>query len=324
MCFPKSTFEEMNQLSLQKKAFFFVVDFLKENILLFDENQLEKELILVDFPNFKNFKNFKKKSKKINWESHSVALEEYKKAFDKVQNEIKKGESYLCNLTCRSTIKTDGTLLDFFTQSQAKYKVLLPENWVFFSPETFISIHENKIRTEPMKGTIDASLPNAKEILLANAKENAEHYTVIDLLRNDLSRVANEVGLQDFKRIDYLQTAQKNLFAMSSCIEGRLKPEFENKIGSILDAMLPAGSILGAPKAQTLKIIKNSETYSRGFYTGVSGYFDGENLDSCVMIRFLEKENEVFYFKSGGGITHQSDCLSEYDEMKKKIYVPIY
>ena len=111
---------------------------------------------------------------------------------------------------------------------------------------------------------------------------------------------------------------------MSSKITGELKPEFQQNIGDILQKLLPAGSILGAPKMKTLEIVLEAENYQRGFYTGVCGWFDGENLDSCVMIRFIEKENEKFYFKSGGGITHMSQLEDEYQEMKNKIYVPIY
>ena len=89
--------------------------------------------------------------------------------------------------------------------------------------------------------------------------------------------------------------------------------------------MLPAGSITGAPKKKTVEIIREAETYRRGFYTGVMGYFDGNNLDSGVLIRFLEQgEDNRMIFKSGGGITFQSDVNDEYDEMKKKVYVPIY
>jgi para-aminobenzoate synthetase component 1 len=175
-----------------------------------------------------------------------------------------------------------------------------------------------------MKGTIDASIPNATELLKNDIKEKAEHYTVVDLLRNDLSRVADNVRLDVFQRIDYIQTQSKNLLAMSSEISGIVKPEFQNKIGSIMKTILPAGSILGAPKTKTLEIILEAENYNRGFYTGVAGWFDGKNLDSCVLIRFIEKRDENFFFKSGGGVTHLSKLEDEYLEMKNKIYVPIY
>lgn len=74
-----------------------------------------------------------------------------------------------------------------------------------------------------------------------------------------------------------------------------------------------------------MEIIAEAETYERGFYTGVMGYFDGNSLDSAVMIRFLERQaDDSFVFKSGGGITSRSDLASEYNEMKQKVYVPIY
>jgi para-aminobenzoate synthetase component 1 len=111
---------------------------------------------------------------------------------------------------------------------------------------------------------------------------------------------------------------------MSSEISGDVKPEFQCKIGSLLQKILPAGSILGAPKPKTLEVILEAENYKRGFYTGVAGYFDGENLDSCVMIRFIQQNGENLTFRSGGGITHLSKLADEYQEMKNKIYVPIH
>jgi len=87
--------------------------------------------------------------------------------------------------------------------------------------------------------------------------------------------------------------------------------------------LLPAGSITGAPKPKTMEIIDQAEGYERGFYTGICGCFDGENLDSAVMIRFIEQEGEQLIFKSGGGITSQSDLNKEYEELIQKVYVPI-
>jgi para-aminobenzoate synthetase component 1 len=94
-------------------------------------------------------------------------------------------------------------------------------------------------------------------------------------------------------------------------------------LGEIILKLLPAGSITGAPKPKTLEIINRGENYKRDFYTGIFGYFDGKNLDSAVMIRFIENKNGQLYFKSGGGITSMSDATKEYDELIQKIYVPI-
>jgi para-aminobenzoate synthetase component 1 len=87
--------------------------------------------------------------------------------------------------------------------------------------------------------------------------------------------------------------------------------------------LLPAGSISGAPKQKTVEIIKEAETHQRGYYTGVCGIFDGENLDSGVMIRYIENQNGQLIYKSGGGITVNSEPDYEYNEMIDKIYVPI-
>ena len=317
-------FQELDELSEKKVPFFFMIDFLMGNVLIFNEQALKSKKILVDFPSFKNAESKISKKSEILWKSHPKSKENYQKGFEIVKNHLKRGYSYLVNYTCETKIETNLSLEDIFHQSKAKYKVLLPEKFTFFSPETFVEIRNQQIFTHPMKGTIDASVPNAVEELKNSVKEKAEHYTVVDLLRNDLSMVADWVTLDEFQRIDYLQTSNKNLFAMSSEISGKVKPEFQNKIGNLLKTLLPAGSILGAPKPKTLEIILEAETYERGFYTGVAGYFDGENLDSCVMIRFVEKKGENLTFKSGGGITHLSKLADEYQEMKNKIYVPIH
>ena len=317
-------FDRMDELSQQKVPFFFIIDFLMKNVEIFTENEINKNGLLVDFQYFKSFYSKEANFKNIELKSFPESEESYRKGFDFVQENLRLGNSYLTNYTRKTEIETNLSLEEIFYRSEAKYKVLYKDQFVFFSPETFIKIIDNQINTQPMKGTIDASLENAIEILKNDKKEKAEHYTVVDLLRNDLSQVADDVKLDHFQRIDFLKTQQKNLYAMSSDISGRLKPEFQNKIGSIMKTLLPAGSILGAPKPKTLEIILKAENYDRGFYTGVSGWFDGQNLDSCVMIRFIEKENGKLFFKSGGGITHLSKFADEYTEMQNKIYVPIH
>jgi para-aminobenzoate synthetase component 1 len=317
-------FMEMDELSLQKVPYFFIIDFLAENVEVFKENEIEKSGLLIDFQKFSTTKIQHELIKNIEWKSYPETLENFKSGFDIVQKNIRFGNSYLVNYTRKTKIETNLTLEEIFFHSTAKYKVFYKDFFVFFSPETFVKIINGKILTYPMKGTIDASLENAPEILKNDKKEKAEHYTVVDLLRNDLSIVADDVKVDKFQHIDFIKTQQKDLYAMSSEISGNLKPEFDGKVGSIMEKLLPAGSILGAPKPKTLEIILEAEGYKRGYYTGVCGWFDGKNLDSCVMIRFIEKEGDKLYFKSGGGITHMSKLEDEYQEMKNKIYVPIH
>ena len=322
--FQNPQFQRMDELSERKEPFFFLINFLMDEVRIFSQKKIQNNSLLIDFPCITNVIDEHATIPNFEWKSFPEALDDYQKGFDIVQENLKKGNSYLTNYTRKTEIETNLTLEDIFKFSKAKYKILVLDEFVCFSPETFIEINDNKIFTHPMKGTIDAEIEDAENILKNDPKEKAEHYTVVDLLRNDLSMVANNVRVKDFQRIDFIKTKQKNLLAMSSEIEGEIKPEFQNKIGSILQKLLPAGSILGAPKPKTLEIILEAEKYDRGFYTGIAGYFDGKNLDSCVMIRFIEKENGKLFFKSGGGITHQSDLTSEYEEMKNKIYVPIY
>ncbi|WP_312074987.1 aminodeoxychorismate synthase component I [Chryseobacterium sp.] len=317
-------FQRMDELSQQKVPFFFITDFLADSVSVYTENELEKEGLLIDFQSFSNTEKQDDLDKITEWKSFPETVESFKKGFDHVQNNIRLGNSYLTNYTRKTKIETNLSLEEIFYHSQAKYKVLFKDFFVFFSPETFVKIIDDQIYTYPMKGTIDASVENAAEVLKNDPKEKAEHYTVVDLLRNDLSMVADDVKVDKFQFIDFLKTIQKDLFAMSSEISGTLKPEFKGKTGSILEKILPAGSILGAPKPKTLEIILEAEGFERGFYTGVCGWFDGKNLDSCVMIRFIEKEGDQLFFKSGGGITHMSKLEDEYEEMKNKIYVPIH
>ena len=317
-------FDLMDDLSLKKVPFFFMVDFLLEKVEVFQENEIKEESLLIDFQNFKNIKTTEVENAEIELKILSESAEIYRKGFDFVQENLRQGNSYLTNYTMKSEIAINLTLKEIFYHSKAKYKVWYNDEFVFFSPETFVEIIDGQIYTHPMKGTIEASIENAVEILKNDVKEKAEHFTVVDLLRNDLSMVADEVQVDEFQRIDFIKTQQKDLYAMSSKISGKLKPEFQDKIGTVMKTLLPAGSILGAPKPKTLEIIAEAENYDRGFYTGVCGWFDGENLDSCVMIRFIEKENGKLFFKSGGGITHLSKFADEYQEMKNKIYVPIH
>ena len=173
-----------------------------------------------------------------------------------------------------------------------------------------------------MKGTIDANLANAEALLLNDPKELAEHVTVVDLLRNDLSRVARDVRVEKFRFTDRIFTQGKDLIQTSSKITGILPPDYASSIGEILVGMLPAGSVSGAPKPKTCEIIQQAEQEKRGYYTGVAGYFDGKNLNSCVLIRFIEKQNGRLFYRSGGGITAQSAAWAEYQELIDKVYVP--
>lgn len=253
-----------------------------------------------------------------------VAPELYRKAFEAVLGEIRYGNTFLLNLTFPTRIRTSFSMEEIFEYGRAPFRLYLQDEAVVFSPERFVRIRGRMITSNPMKGTMDADIPGAYDLLRTDRKEDAEHNTIVDLIRNDLSLVASGVSVRRFKYIEALKTHRGGLLQMSSEIAGRLPAGSAGNIGDILFAMLPAGSICGAPKQKTVGIIERVETYRRGFYTGVFGIYDGKELDSAVAIRFIEKNPGGTFFKSGGGITFQSHWEKEYREMIHKVYVPVH
>lgn len=252
---------------------------------------------------------------------YPITLAEYQHKYKQVMDALQKGDSFLMNLTIPTPVQNKLDFQTFFDHAKSKYVVWLKEQFIAFSPETFIQILNGKIATFPMKGTIDASMPNAKESLLNDPKEYAEHATIVDLLRNDLSKVASKVRVTNFRYYEEIPTQNGMIGQVSSAIEGELSSDYASRIGSILYDLLPAGSVSGAPKKKTAELIASIEGSDRGYYTGIAGYFDGVNLDSCVLIRYLGADN---IYHSGGGITFQSDMASEYQEMINKVYVPVF
>ena len=313
----------MNELGKNKIPFLFIIDFDMLEPQIIKLNEVNPSEILFNINGRKNYEVQVLPHKEIQFEKYPVPVEVYKKSFDKVLTQIQDGNTYLLNLTFPTEIKINLTLKETFLLSNAKYKLFYKNKFVVFSPESFIRIEGNTISSYPMKGTIDNSIPNAEEIILNDKKETAEHNTIVDLIRNDLSMIASNVEVEKYRYVEKIITNDKSLLQVSSKITGTLKDNYNAKIGEIIFSLLPAGSISGAPKKKTIEIIKDAETYSRGFYTGISGYYDGSVLDSAVMIRFIEREDEKYFYKSGGGITFFSDAKSEYKELIDKVYVPI-
>lgn len=324
----------MNTLAKDNVPFLFVIDYAQERSYIETFDKIDAATCLFQFRKAGNAiepaitdsgATVQQYAGKIEWQVTPPDPDVYKHSFDLVKQNLLAGNSYLANLTCKVPVTTNLTLKDIFLHSKALYKLWMKDQFVCFSPEIFVRIEEGKIKSFPMKGTIDATLPNAENLLMEDEKEAAEHATIVDLIRNDLSMVASQVRVTSYRYIDHLQTNKGPILQTSSEICGTLPCDYPGHIGDILFKLLPAGSITGAPKPKTMQIIADAEHYDRGFYTGVMGYYADSQLDSAVMIRFIEQEdNGQLYFKAGGGITAQSRYESEYNEVIQKIYVPIY
>lgn len=373
--------DKINRLASQDEPFLFVINYQGDKAFIRQLSDINPEECLFDFEGRGNssdeMKNNSEKIAEISWQIAPPLYEDYERSFDIVKNNIMAGNSYLTNLTCKVPVSCNLSLEDIFHRAKGKYKLLLRRKrnqaedkvqqkeeaqnkaykkediieeisnpFVCFSPETFVRIKGGRIYSYPMKGTLDASLPNAEKLLMEDRKETAEHATIVDLIRNDLSRVAEDVRVDKYRYVDVLHTNKGDILQTSSEISGRLPEDYRHHLGEILDAQLPAGSITGAPKDKTMQIIQEAEGYDRDFYTGIMGIYDQGELNSAVMIRFIEeetspvdfegdgeknfkanegkkpKESRKLYFKAGGGITSKSDCRKEYEEVIQKIYLP--
>ena len=312
---------KLNKFGSSKEPFLFLLSYDLNHFFIEKLSNLNNQ-IKFEINQKSDLRNIHKTS----MQKFPISFDEYKKKFDYLQEQIQNGNTYLCNLTSKTQIKTDYSLDEIYKNVQSIFKIRFQnedENFVCFSPEKFVQINDNKIFTYPMKGTIDSSILNAKEKILANKKEMAEHTMVVDLLRNDLGIVATNVRVDDFRYIDEINAGEKKLLQVSSKISAKLENNWHEKIGDIFVSLLPAGSISGTPKRKTVEILEKIEAYERGFYTGIFGYFDGKELQSFVLIRFIEEDKKGNkYYKSGGGITCDSDAFEEYQELIDKVYLP--
>ena len=313
--------QRITQLAKQREPFLFVLSYDLNDRYIEPLSTLDGDVLF----KIGSYRNYPKtpRTKSYSLKKEPLHFGVYQHALQQIKEEIYAGNTYLLNLTFKTSIESNLSLKEIFTYARAKYKLYFKDAFICFSPEKFIEIEGNTISTYPMKGTIEASVPHAKEKILNNQKEMAEHVMIVDLMRNDLGMVGKKVKVERFRYVETIRAGEQELLQVSSKITAQLPSDWRDNLGDILEKLLPVGSITGTPKLSTVDIIKRVEDYNRGFYTGVFGVFDGENLYSAVMIRFVEKKGNKLYYKSGGGITIDSDAKSEYEELIDKIYLPL-
>ncbi|STO93499.1 para-aminobenzoate synthase component I [Haemophilus pittmaniae] len=316
--------QQANEFGRQQRPFFFLIDFEGQKPLIMSPSEAAEQGIYFALEDHTNTPNRLPSISQsdVRLGINPISFADYRQGFTLVQRQLQLGNSYLLNLTYASEITINQHLRELFGAISAPYKLYLEDQLLCFSPESFIKIQDQQITTYPMKGTISAVTQNALDQLLNDQKELQEHYTIVDLMRNDLAMVAMNIQVKRFRYAEKIATARGDIWQTSSEICGTLEENWANHIGDILATLLPAGSISGAPKTKTVDIIQAAEQGPRGYYSGVFGLFDGKSLNSAVAIRFIEQQGERYYFRSGGGITLHSDCRAEYDELCQKIYLP--
>jgi len=317
----KDGFKTINTLGASRTPFLFIISYDKTKVFAQPLKTLDSDI----FYKLQEWRNYpvQKREKSFTFSKSPVDFPVYQKAMKQIVEEIRSGNTYLLNLTFQTPVESSFSLKEIFTYARAKFKLYFKDEFICFSPEMFVETEGNTIATYPMKGTIDANMPNAAKTILSNEKEMAEHIMIVDLMRNDLGIIGSNVKVEAFRYIDKIKAGNKELLQVSSRITATLPENWRDELGTILEKILPAGSITGTPKKSTMEIIEKVENYARNFYTGVFGIFDGESLRSGVMIRFIEAQNGQLFYKSGGGITLDSDTQSEYEELNDKVYLPL-
>lgn len=321
----KSTAQSyMNHLGEKRCPFLFIIDFEQRKPLVIPLKDIDPEELQYDFPDHTNRASAPGPTiEHIVFEAVPIPFTRYNQAYELVQKHLLHGDSFLLNLTFPTRLTTNLSIRQMFEITDAPYQLWWRGRFTCFSPESFVRIRNGRIFSYPMKGTLDTAATGGPDRLLHNPKEKAEHATIVDLIRNDLSQVATKVRVDRYRYLDKIRTGRGGIWQTSSEISGELPKDYHRQIGDLVFRLLPAGSISGAPKPKTVEIIQEAENYERGYYTGVAGIFDGQNLDSAVLIRYVENTPEGLFFKSGGGITTFSEVESEYREMIRKVDLPV-
>jgi para-aminobenzoate synthetase component 1 len=251
----------------------------------------------------------------------------YMNTISKVRAYIKSGDIYITNLTQRFSCTISKSAYEIYKDLRninpapfAAFMNFEDFNIVCSSPERFLSIKDRRVETRPIKGTMPRGVDAAedlknKNILINSEKDKAELLMVVDLERNDLSKVCkpNSVKVTELFKLEEYST----VFHLVSTVVGELKEAVSPL--ECIKACFPGGSITGTPKIRSMEIIEELEPVRRNIYTGVLGYlgFEG-NVDLNIIIRTILIKDNKAYFGVGGGITWDSNEEFEYDETLDK------
>lgn len=256
-----------------------------------------------------------------------ITREEYFKKIQYIKEQILDGITYEVNFTYPSVVKTNANdleLYEFLLQKQkTPYNTFLKNKYgtiLSFSPELFFKLEDKKIITKPMKGTTprgkckeeDCAL---KDFLYNDTKNRAENIMIVDLLRNDLGRIAKTGTV----KVDKLFEIEEHptVYQMTSEVSAELR----DNIGlyDIFKAIFPCGSITGAPKISTMKVIEETEDFPREVYCGAIGYLHGDYAEFSVPIRILQgKDPHKYIYHAGGAIVWDSTPEDEWEETLTK------
>jgi len=257
----------------------------------------------------------------------NVSREEYCRMVERTKEYIKDGDIFQAVISRRYETHYSDSLLNAYrvlrTTNPSPYMVFMQYNdlqLISTSPETLVRLKDKKLVTLPIAGSRPRGRDAQEDLrlekeLLADEKELAEHDMLVDLARNDLGKISEygTVKVTDYRRIHrYLR-----IMHITTEVEGQLKKDKD--AFDAIEAILPAGTLSGAPKIRACEIIEELEKTPRGIYGGAIGYIDFTgNMDTCIAIRMAVKKDDKVYIQCGAGIVADSDPQKEYEESENK------
>lgn len=324
----KTAVERVEELS---KTYFLLGYIRYEAKDIFLNKEIKSEQPLLYFETYKDYEDYSPANvKKAFIKTDScISFEEYKKALTKIKDEISNGNTYEVNYTYEYDVYTDTEDFELYnfllSRQKTPYNTFIKNDYetlLSFSPELFFELEGRHILTKPMKGTVKRGSTidedkNNIEFLKNDIKNRAENIMIVDLLRNDLSKIA-KTGTVKVPKLFETET-HKTLHQMTSEISAELREEIS--LYQILEAIFPCGSITGAPKISTMKIIDSVEKRERNIYCGAIGFLSPKKSVFSVPIRILQKQNndDRFKYRVGGAIVWDSDIQDEWEETVTKM-----
>lgn len=260
----------------------------------------------------------------------NIHFDDYAHAFSQIKRNLRAGNTYQVNYShCFQTSFEGETFSAYVALRQknpsefAAFMRLPFADILSLSPELLVLGKADKLVTKPIKGTAARAFDEIKDIEIIKALKNcpknkAENTMIVDLLRNDMSQVAtvDSVDVTQYLNIEIMPS----VFHLVSTISASLAAEFN--YFDVLNALLPGGSITGAPKHSTMKIIENLETQARGMYCGSIGYLSpGQQMCFNIAIRTITAAKGKLFCNAGGGIVLDSSVNDEYQETFDKVAV---
>ena len=268
----------------------------------------------------------------------SVTRGEYAAVIAAIKEHIAAGDTYQVNYTFRLNAEFSGSSFDFFCDlaaaQQGRYAAFI-ETETFAvcsaSPELFFELQDGVITSKPMKGTMPRALTAeadraVDEALKNSAKDCAENIMIVDMIRNDIGRIAVAGSVKTVSRFDVEK--YPTVWQLTSTVQGRVaaassrskqRQDAAATLGGLFEALFPCASITGAPKAKTMEIIRSLEKSPRGIYTGAIGFIAPDGLAHFnVAIRTAVIQKGLAEYGIGGGIVWDSVASAEYDEALSK------